>query len=223
MTRHGHLHRTAINAIATESTTECRDYPNSASSTTKLRRRKYGMMTQRRRQRLHSLRTTLHTINFRSVLSCRLTEQRISSPEIVTSPTVDDSTVIFATRQLIGATCHLSTRYSSSTHLCDMSLVDTLLIVNPSLRHVTRRHVIRHQLIVRNATTASTLRYGPSNHRQCQVDRFSIAWYQSVRHAVARTTTITGSTTDKPYPSSHSSNKTSPSSQAPGFAPPARG
>ena len=80
-------------------------------------------------------------------------------------------------------------------HLCDTSLVDTLLVVNPCLRHVTRRHVIRHQLIVRDATTASTLRYGPSNHRQCQVDRFSIAWYRIVRHAVARTTTTTGSMT----------------------------
>ena len=92
-------------------------------------------------------------------------------------------------------------------HLCDTSLVDTLLVVNPSLRHVTRRPVIRHQPIVKNATTASMLRYGPSNHRQCRVDRSSIAWYRSVRHAVARTTTITGSTTDKPYPPSHSSNR----------------
>ena len=127
----------------------------------------------------------------RSALSCRLTEQRMSSTEIVTLSTVDDSTVIFATR-------HFSTRYSSSTHLCDTSLVDTLLVVNRSVRHVTRRHVIRHQPIVRNATTASTLHYGPSNHRQCQVDRSSITWYRSVRHAVARTTTIAGSTTDKP-------------------------
>ena len=156
------------------------------------------MMMQRHRQQLHSLRTTLHMIT---------PEARglVGSTNIITR----DSD-IFNDRRFDG-------------HLCDTSLVDTLLVVNPSLRHVTHRHVIRHQPIVRNATTASTLRYGLSNHRQCQVDRSSNDWYRSVSHAVARTTTITGSTTDKPYPPSHSSNKTSPSSQTPGFAPPAHG
>ena len=147
MAHNSHLNRSAINAIATDPTTEWRDYQHSAFSTTKLQPRQYGMMTQRRRQRLHRLRTTLHTINSRSVLSCRLTGQRKSSPKIVTSQRFDG-------------------------HLSDMSLFDTLLVVNPSLRHVTRRHVIRHQPIVRDDTTASTLRHGPLNHRQCQVDHF---------------------------------------------------
>ena len=92
MARHSHLNRSAINAIATEPITKCRDYPHSASSTTKLQRRQYGMMTQRRRQRLNRLGTT-----------------------------VDDSTVTkflrYVTRpQPIFATRHSSTRYSSSTH-----------------------------------------------------------------------------------------------------------
>ena len=178
MARHGHLNRTAINAIATKPTTECRDYLHSASSTTKLQQWQYGMMTQN--AVVSGLtayeRRCLHTINSRSALSYRLTGQRMSSTR--------DSN-IFNGRRFDG-------------HLCDTSLVDTLLVVNPSLWHVTRRHVIRHQPIVRDATTASTLRplrYGPSNHRQCKVERSTIAWYRSVNHAVARTTTTTGSTT----------------------------
>ena len=135
MTRHGHLHRSAINAIATESTTECRDYPNSASSTTKLQRRKYSMMTRR----------CLDTINSRSALSCRLTRQRISSPETAASSTVDDSAAIFAT-------CHLSRRYSSSTHLCDMSPVDTSLVINPLSETLQQR---RRYATVRRATVSA--------------------------------------------------------------------
>ena len=59
MVRHSLLNRLAINAIATEPITECRDYPHSASSTTKLQQCQYGMMTQRRRQRLNRLGTTV--------------------------------------------------------------------------------------------------------------------------------------------------------------------
>ena len=177
MARHGHLNRTAINTIATESTTECRDYPHSASSTTKLQRRQYGMMTQRRRQRLNRLRITLPSHD--------QPQKRAVLPAQRATNVITRDSDIFNGRRFDG-------------RLCDTLLVDTLLVVNPSVRHVTRRHVIRHQPIVRYATTASTLpslRYGPANHRQCQVDRFSIAWYRSVRHAVARTAKTTGSTT----------------------------
>ena len=110
MARHGHLNRSAINAVATEPTTECRDYPHSASSTTKLQRRQYGMMTQRCCQRLNRLGTTLPSLDqLQKINSCRFIGQRMSSPEILTSSTVGDSTVTFAIR-------HSSTRYSSSTH-----------------------------------------------------------------------------------------------------------
>ena len=160
MIRHGHLNRTPINAIATESTTEFRDYPHSASSTTKLQRWQYGMMTQRRRQRLNRLRTTLPShdqLQKRAVLPAH--RARMSSPEIVTSSTFDGSTVIFATR-------HLSTRYSSSTHLCYTSLVDTLLVVNPSVRHVTCRHVTRRQPIC--ATCQSSTRHSSETLQMCR-------------------------------------------------------
>ena len=61
-------------------------------------------------------------------------------------------------------------------------------------------HVLHRRSIVKNAITASTLcplRYGSSNYRQCQADHSSIARYRSVRQAVARTTTTTGSMTVK--------------------------
>ena len=128
--------------------------PHSAYSTTKLQRRQYGMRTQRRRQRLHRLRTTLPSHD-------QLQKRAVLPAHRATDVIIQDSN-IFNGRRFDG-------------NLCDTSLVDTLLVVNPSLRHVTCRHVIRHQPIVRDATTASTLRYGSSNHCQCQVDRSSIA------------------------------------------------
>ena len=142
-----------------------RNQPRSAETTphsAKLQRRQYGMMTQRRRQRLNQLRTTLPSHD--------QLQKRAVLPAHRTTDVITRDSNIFNGRRFDG-------------HLCDTSLVDTLLVVDPSLRHVTRRYVIRHQPIVRDATTASTLRYGPANHRQCQVDRSSIAWYRSVRHA----------------------------------------
>ena len=134
MTRHGHLHRSAINAIATESTTSAQTTQTPRLAPQKLQRRKYGMMTQHCRQRLNRLRTTLPSHD-------QLQKRAVLSAHRTTDVNTRDSN-IFNGRRFDG-------------HLCDTSLVATLLVVNPSLRHVTRRHVIRHQPIVRNATPRS--------------------------------------------------------------------
>ena len=182
--------------------------PHSASSTTKLQRRQYSMMTQRRRQRLNRLRTTLPShdqLQKRAVLAAH--GQRMLSPEIVTTSAVDGSTVIFATR-------HLSTRYSSSTHPCDTSLVDTLIVINPlSETQQQRRRYVGCATVSRTTVSARSTAF-----RSSGTDQIVTLKPASRRSPVQRLAMI-----HQPYSRSHPSNKTSPSSHAPGIAPPARG
>ena len=135
MARHGHLNRSAINAIATT--------PHSVSIITKLQRRQYGMMTQRRRLRLNRLRTTPPSHD-------QLQKRAVLPAPRATDVIARDSD-IFNGRRFDG-------------HLCDTSLVDTLLVVNPSLWHVTRRHVTRRQPIF--VTRHSSTRHSSSTHCQ---------------------------------------------------------
>ena len=214
--RHQQLMRLLRNQPRSAETT-----PHSASSTTKLQRRQYGMMTQRRRQRFNRLRTTLPShdqLQKRAVLSAHRTTDVI---------TRDSNT--FNGRRF-------------DDHLCDTSLVDTLLVVNPSLRHVTRRHVTRRQPIF--ATCHSSTRHSSSTHCQRRYNSVDATLRSGEPPSVPgrslfdRLVPISSSRCSphhddhrfndcsmihQPYPRSHPSNKTSPSSQAPGFAPPARG
>ena len=128
MARHGHLNRSTSNAIATEPTTECRNYPHSASSTTKLQRRQYGMMTQHRRQRLNRLRTTLPSHN--QLQKCAVLPAHRATDVINRDSHIFDGrrsplrhvtrrhvTRRYVTRRHpIFVTLHSSTRHSSSTH-----------------------------------------------------------------------------------------------------------
>ena len=134
MARHSHLNRSAINAIATEPTTECRDYPHSASSTTKLQRRQYGMMTQRRRQRLNRLRTTLPSHDQH--------QKRAILPVHRATDVITRDTNIFDGRRFDG-------------HLCDTSLVDTLFVINPLSQTLQQRRRYVHCATVRQTTVSA--------------------------------------------------------------------
>ena len=168
------------------------------------------MMTQRRRRRLHRLRMTLPShdqLQKRTALSAHRTTDVITR----------DSN-IFNGRRFDG-------------HLCDTSLVDTLLVVNSSLPHVTCRHVTRRQPIC--VTCHSSTRHSSSIH--CQRSYNSVdATLRSIeppsvpgRPLFDLLVPISSSRCSphhddhrfndcsmihQPYPRSHPTNKTSPSS-----------
>ena len=128
MARHSHqqLMRLLRNQPRSAETT-----PHSASSTTKLQ---YSMMTQRRRQRLNRVRTTLPSHD-------QLQKRVVLSAHRTTDVNTRDSN-IFNGRRFDG-------------HLCDTSLVDTSFVIKPlseTLQQRRRNATVRRTSVSARAT-----------------------------------------------------------------------